>query len=49
MLDKRLPQQWYPGFEPDFNKMEPEPRRNGKAAQKQRAKKRAFGSKKPSR
>lgn len=49
VLDKRLPQQWYPGFEPDFNKMEPEPRRNGKAAQKQRAKKRAFGSKKPSR
>ncbi|WP_229781433.1 DEAD/DEAH box helicase, partial [Shewanella putrefaciens] len=24
VLDKRLPQQWYPGFEPDFNKMEPE-------------------------
>ncbi|MCL1089994.1 DEAD/DEAH box helicase [Shewanella profunda] len=46
VLDKRLPQQWYPGFEPDFNKMEPEPRRNGKAAQKQRAKKRVLGSKK---
>ncbi len=45
VLDKRLPQQWYPGFEPDFNKMEPEPRRNSKAAQKQRAKKRALGSK----
>ncbi|MCH1929019.1 DEAD/DEAH box helicase [Shewanella sp. A25] len=45
VLDKRLPQQWYPGFEPDFNKMEPEPRRNSKAAQKQRAKKRALGGK----
>ena len=46
LLDKRLPQQWYPGFEPDFNKMAPEPRRNSKAAQKQRAKKRALGGKK---
>lgn len=46
LLDKRLPQQWYPGFEPDLNKMAPEPRRNSKAAQKQRARKRALGSKK---
>ncbi|WP_300477960.1 DEAD/DEAH box helicase [Shewanella sp.] len=46
VLDKRLPQQWLPGFEPDFDKMETEPRRNGKAAQKQRAKKRALGGKK---
>ncbi|VEF25174.1 ATP-dependent RNA helicase rhlE [Shewanella baltica] len=46
VLDKRLPQQWLPGFEPDFNKMDTEPRRNGKAAQKQRAKKRALGAKK---
>lgn len=45
VLDKRLPQQWLPGFEPDFNKMDTEPRRNGKAAQKQRAKKRALGAK----
>ncbi|HSG52563.1 MAG TPA: DEAD/DEAH box helicase, partial [Rheinheimera sp.] len=45
VLDKRLPQQWLSGFEPDFNKMAPEPRRNSKAAQKQRAKKRALGSK----
>ncbi|SIQ46934.1 Superfamily II DNA and RNA helicase [Shewanella morhuae] len=45
VLDKRLPQQWFPCFEPDFNKMEAEPRRNGKAAQKQRAKKRALGTK----
>lgn len=46
VLDKRLSQQWLPGFEPDFNKMDTEPRRNGKAAQKQRAKKRALGGKK---
>ncbi|MDT3278870.1 DEAD/DEAH box helicase [Shewanella scandinavica] len=46
VLDKRLPQQWLPGFEPDFDKMDTEPRRNGKAAQKQRAKKRALGGKK---
>ncbi|MGI2057731.1 DEAD/DEAH box helicase [Shewanella baltica] len=45
VLDKRLPQQWLPGFEPDFNKMDTEPRRNGKAAQKKRAKKRALGGK----
>lgn len=45
VLDKRLPQQWLQGFEPDFNKMTDEPRRNSKAAQKQRAKKRALGSK----
>lgn len=45
VLDKRLPQQWLSGFEPDFNKMDTEPRRNGKAAQKQRAKKRALGGK----
>ncbi len=45
VLNKRLPQQWLPGFEPDFNKMDAEPRRNGKAAQKQRAKKRALGGK----
>lgn len=45
VLDNRLPQQWLPGFEPDFNKMDTEPRRNGKAAQKQRAKKRALGGK----
>ncbi|MGE6452681.1 DEAD/DEAH box helicase [Shewanella baltica] len=45
VLDNRLPQQWLPSFEPDFNKMDTEPRRNGKAAQKQRAKKRALGGK----
>ena len=45
VLDKRLPQQWYPGFEPDLTKMDTEPKRNTKAAQKQRAKKRALGGK----
>lgn len=45
LLDKRLPQQWLPGFEPDLTKMEVQPRKNGKAAQRQRAKKRALGAK----
>ena len=45
LLDKRLPQQWLPGFEPDLTKMDVQPRKNGKAAQRQRAKKRALGSK----
>ena len=41
VLDTRLPQQWFPGFEPDLTRFEPEPRRNSKAAQKQRARKQA--------
>ena len=45
LLDRRLPQQWFPGFEPDLTRSAPAPRRHGKAAEKQRAKKRAFGSK----
>ena len=44
-LDQRLPQQWFPGFEPDLTKSAPDPRRHSKTAQKQRAKKRALGSK----
>jgi len=44
-LDQRLPQQWFPGFEPDLTKAAPDPRRHSKTAQKQRAKKRALGSK----
>ena len=44
-LDQRLPQQWFPGFEPDLTRAAPDPRRHGKTAQKQRAKKRALGSK----
>nr|WP_282446659.1 DEAD/DEAH box helicase [Shewanella sp. 1CM18E] len=46
VLDKRLPQQWLPGFEPDLTKMEEPSRKNSKAAQRQRAKKRALGGKK---
>lgn len=46
VLDKRLAQQWYPGFEPDLDKLPPEPRRHSKAAQKQRAKRRAHGGRK---
>ncbi|MCH7372621.1 MULTISPECIES: DEAD/DEAH box helicase [Aeromonas] len=45
VLDTRLPQQWFPGFEPDLTRFEPEPRRSGKAAQKQRARKQALGGK----
>lgn len=42
LLDKRLPQQWYPGFEPDLSLFEETPRRNKKGAQKQRARQRAL-------
>ena len=45
VLDTRLPQQWFPGFEPDLTKFEPEPRRNSRAAQKQKARKQALGDK----
>ncbi|XLW42606.1 DEAD/DEAH box helicase [Pseudaeromonas sp. ZJS20] len=45
VLNTRLPQQWCPGFEPDLTRSAPAPRRHGKAAQKQRAKQRALGSK----
>ncbi|CAM4118411.1 DEAD/DEAH box helicase [Shewanella aquimarina] len=44
LLDKRLPQQWLPGFEPDLTKADPNPRRHGKAAQKRRAKRRGQDS-----
>jgi len=46
LLDKRLAQQWLPGFEPDLDKMSVQPRKNGKAAQRQRAKKRALSGQK---
>ncbi|HHQ4543380.1 TPA: helicase-related protein, partial [Aeromonas veronii] len=46
VLDTRLPQQWFPGFEPDLTRFEPEPRRNSKAAQKQRARKQALAGNK---
>ncbi|WP_394147555.1 DEAD/DEAH box helicase [Shewanella atlantica] len=47
LLDARLPQQWLPGFEPDLTKLAPVARKNSKAAQRQRAKRRASGGKKP--
>lgn len=45
VLDMRLPQQWLAGFEPDLTKSTPELRKNSKSAQKQRARRRATGSK----
>ena len=42
VLDTRLPQQWFPGFEPDLTRFDPEPRRSGKGAQKQKARKQAL-------
>ncbi len=46
VLDTRLPQQWFPGFEPDLTRFDPEPRRSSKAAQKQRARKQALAGNK---
>ncbi|MFT7109287.1 MAG: ATP-dependent RNA helicase RhlE [Psychrobacter glaciei] len=43
LLDTRLNQQWLPGYEPDLTKKIPIDRKNTKAAQKKRAKKRAYG------
>lgn len=43
VLDTRLPQQWLPGYEPDLTKEAPVSRKNTRAAQKRRAKERAFG------
>ncbi len=45
VLDERLPQQWLPGYEPDLTKEPRNPRNNSKAAQKRRAKQRAYGKK----
>ncbi|WP_065188050.1 DEAD/DEAH box helicase [Shewanella woodyi] len=46
VLDTRLPQQWLEGFEPDLTKSVSVTRKNSKSAQKQRARRRATGSKK---
>lgn len=43
LLDTKLNQQWYPGYEPDFTKERDTNKKNSKAAQKRRAKKRAYG------
>ncbi|MDP5214007.1 DEAD/DEAH box helicase [Pseudoalteromonas tunicata] len=45
VLDKRLPQQWLPGYEPDLTKEPVDKRKNGKVAEKRRAKKRLSGQK----
>jgi len=44
ILDTKLPQAWYPGYEPDLNKT-PSNNKNSKSNQKRRAKDRAFGDK----
>ena len=46
VLDTRLPQQWFPGFEPDLTRFEPDRAGNSKAAQKQRARKQALAGSK---
>lgn len=43
LLDRRLPQQWYPGFEPDLTKEVILGRKHTKAAQKQQARRKALG------
>lgn len=43
ILDTRLNQQWFPGFEPDFTKEVATEKKNSKSAQKRRAKQRALG------
>jgi ATP-dependent RNA helicase RhlE len=43
ILDTRLNQQWLPGYEPDLTKKIQPDRKNTKAAQKRRTKKRAYG------
>ncbi|MEL3924011.1 DEAD/DEAH box helicase [Aeromonas enteropelogenes] len=46
VIDTRLPQQWFLGFEPDLTRDIPTPRRNGKGAQKQKARRQALGGNK---
>ncbi|WP_323940378.1 DEAD/DEAH box helicase [Aeromonas caviae] len=46
VLDTRLPQQWFPGFEPDLTRFDPEPRRASKGALKQKARKQALSGNK---
>ncbi|WP_445945163.1 DEAD/DEAH box helicase [Shewanella sp.] len=43
LLDRRLPQQWYPGFEPDLTKEVTLSRKHTKAGQKQQARRKALG------
>lgn len=45
VLDDRVPQSWYPGYEPDLTKPIPKNKKNSRAAQKGRQKARAYGEK----
>ena len=45
ILDDRLPQSWYPGYEPDLNKPIAKNKKNTLGAQKKRQKDRAYGNK----
>ena len=45
VLDDRLPQSWYPGYEPDLTRPIPKNKKNSRAAQKGRQKARAYGEK----
>ncbi|MGY5450415.1 DEAD/DEAH box helicase [Agarivorans sp. MS3-6] len=44
LLDRRLPQQWLEGFEPDLTKAPPVNKKNSRSAQKRKARQRALGS-----
>ncbi|ALP41736.1 DEAD/DEAH box helicase [Aeromonas schubertii] len=43
VLDTRLPQQWFPGFEPDLTREAPSKGRSSKGALKQKARRQALG------
>ena len=43
VLNERLAQQWFPGFEPDLTREIPKSNKNSRGAQKRRAKDRAYG------
>jgi superfamily II DNA/RNA helicase len=45
VLDNRVPQSWYPGYEPDLTKPVPKNKKNSRSAQKGRQKDRAYGEK----
>jgi superfamily II DNA/RNA helicase len=45
-LDKRLPQQWYPGFEPDLTQVAPVTRKTKKGSLKQQARQKALAQSK---
>ncbi len=49
VLDSRIMQQWYPGYEPDLTKTEPSARKNTLGKQKKQGRQKAFGDKNKSR